>query len=252
MGGVLAAATFSAQTTSTTCSNRSAVIGLVTWPSAPALAEASACSRHGVGGQGVDRRAPARAGARGRRMARMAVSPSITGICMSIRIRSKSAAGASSTASAPFSDGDQLDPGRAEDQFDDPAVGRMVLGQQHAHRVQLGLFHAPRLMLAPHLHRAVTARQFSSSTKAAPRPGVALALSSPSMASASEREIARPRPVPPYCRVIEPSACSKRPNRRCGSPRRNRCRCRTRSKVRWVVVSSRWAATGRLHLALGR
>ncbi len=44
---------------------------------------------HGVGGQGVDRRRGGPGGASRRRMAAMAVRPSMTGICMSIRIRSK-------------------------------------------------------------------------------------------------------------------------------------------------------------------
>ncbi|MNS90364.1 hypothetical protein D3C72_1244140 [compost metagenome] len=38
----------------------------------------------------------------------------------------------------------------------------------------------------------------------------------PCMASASSRQIARPRPLPPYCAAVRaPSACSKRRNNRC-------------------------------------
>ena len=47
-----------------------------------------------------------------------------------------------------------------------------------------------------------------------PSPGTLSTETAPPMSSASRFEIARPRPVPPYRRVVELSACVKASNRR--------------------------------------
>ena len=47
-----------------------------------------------------------------------------------------------------------------------------------------------------------------------PRPGVLSSPISPPMSSTSRLEIARPSPVPPYRREVDPSACEKDRNKR--------------------------------------
>ena len=60
---------------------------------------------------------------------------------------------------------------------------------------------APRAAAPPRRSRAVN-------QKTLPTPGVLVAPASPPISSASCFVIARPRPVPPWVRVVELSACS--------------------------------------------
>ena len=55
----------------------------------------------------------------------------------------------------------------------------------------------------------------SATRNVLPTPGALRSVISPAMPSTSARVIVRPRPVPPYLRVVVTSACSKLLNRRC-------------------------------------
>ena len=54
----------------------------------------------------------------------------------------------------------------------------------------------------------------SSAQKQLPSPGVLATPTTPPISSASWRQMLRPRPVPPYWRVVELSACENGWNRR--------------------------------------
>ena len=103
-------------------------------------------------------------------------------------------------------------PGAAQHQLDDLAVGRMVVGEQDPQAVAgRGL---DRVLAGGGRSRRWRPAGATSIQKVEPAPGLLSQSSEPPISSASSLEMARPRPVPPNRRVIELSACWKRPSTR--------------------------------------
>ena len=122
----------------------------------------------------------------------------------------------------------------------DAAVGRVVVDDEHAASVPAP---ARRRRRRPRRRRLLEARR--EPERRLPSPDLLSTPISPPISSTSCCEIARPRPVPPYCRVVEPSACVNASNRAvCTRLGRCRCRCRApRTRTTRVVRRLRSRAT---------
>ena len=138
------------------------------------------------------------------RMARVAVRPSITGICMSISTMSNRPRLEGRQGLGAVVDGDHLGPVRAQDQLDDALVGGMVLGQQDAQGGQAGQ-PRPRAGEARPVRivaslQARTQRQLDHEPAA--DTGGGGRRDAPAHQLDQGRQIDRPRPVPPKRRVM--------------------------------------------------
>ncbi len=123
---------------------------------------------------------------------RVAVEPSMIGSWISIKIRSGRCFAIAASASSPFS-ASVISFGRSKHIADDLAIIRLVLDHQNA--------------LA---HAASTCRSTMTGTvnaKVEPWPGCDSTQILPPCISMMRFEMASPKPVPPFLRVIALSAC---------------------------------------------
>ena len=93
--------------------------------------------------------------------------------------------------------------------------------------------------------RSTTASRIRGKPERRALPGALSTPISPPISSTSCLEIARPSPVPPYLRVVEPSAWANGWNSRAARRRRCRCRCRGPRSAAWRASASRCHASSR-------
>jgi len=137
-------------------------------------------------------------------MRRVASMPSITGICMSIRMVSKGCSLAIETASAPSLATTTSWPRRARKRVATSWFTRLSSTSRILRRGKGALSCPPAWRRTSSLPTATTA---SSNQKMLPTPTVLLMPSSPPSFSTICLQIVSPRPVPPYLRLIEASTC---------------------------------------------
>ena len=140
------------------------------------------------------------------RMARVASSPSMTGICTSMSTRSKGATANRSTASAPLPTNVTV---CGESSRKAWTTMRLV-ATSSATRIRSG-----RLAVTTGCSLAVPPARRSPLASTAvnvnvlPRPGSLATVSCPPIIRTRRRQMPRPRPVPPKRLVVDESACVK-------------------------------------------
>ena len=160
------------------------------------------------------------------RICRVACNPSSSGIITSIRIRSKiSPDVTASTACCPSIAKRTLNPSLVSTD----SITRRFISLSSAtstrplRRTLLfwgGLTEVVKGSVDACSAGSVANGARTRNQKREPWPGAELTPASPPISLARLRTIDKPRPVPPNCRVVEPSTCEKRLNRRacCSAP----------------------------------
>ena len=107
-------------------------------------------------------------------------------------------------------DADRRQAPLAKDVFEQTPVGRVVVHDQHGHAWRQIQIDARRASCRRRLRSdsgAATGVSVTVKWNVLPTPTVLSSQRRPPIIVTSCEQIARPRPVPPYCLVVEPSAC---------------------------------------------